>query len=84
MLTHGLELTIDEEVIEYVTMARDLKMSSPTFLRNISVILAGDEWHLVGEADWNDVREILADHPELLTCFESYLAARTELVTPNE
>lgn len=75
MLEHDFERTIDEEVIDYVQLARDIKMTPATFLRNIAVILAGDEWNLVGEADWNDVRDILIGHPELLATFEGYVGA---------
>jgi len=76
MLEHGLESTLDEEVIDYVRMAKDLNMSAQTFLRNIAVILAGDEWELVGEADWDDVRDILIGHQDLIATFEAYVGAK--------
>lgn len=76
MLEHGFERTLDEEVIDYVSMARDLNMNAKTFLRNIAIILAGDEWELVGTADWEDVRDILIDHPELIVTFEAYIGIK--------
>ncbi len=83
MLTHGFDRTIDEEIIDYVAMANDLKMTPATFFRNFAVILAGDEWHMVGDEDWNDVRDILSGQPELLICFESYISGRMNVVPTN-
>lgn len=84
MLAHGFDLTIDEEIADYVALAIEIKMNPATFFRNIAIILAGDDWASVGENDWDDVRDILGSNPILLKSFESYIAQKNSVATSHE
>ena len=60
------ELSLEDDIIEYVEMAGNSKISQDTFVRNMVLI--------VGGADWEDVaRDVLKEKPELLKVFESYV-----------
>jgi hypothetical protein len=60
------ELTLEDDIIEYVEMARDSRISGDTFVRNMVLIVGGKDWEEVA-------RDVLKEKPELLKVFESYV-----------
>ena len=61
------ELQLEDDIIQYVEMARDSKLSKATLVHDLNAIVG---------SDWEEVsRDVLKEKPELLRAFEDMLKA---------